>query len=509
MKKEKWDTKEKPLFSWKKSFIWSIPSIVLVIIFSLQAVFYVNEEYEQAEQSLMKNVSNVAEGYAVELENELNQLAAQAKPMAKLLGSEETLNKKTIANSLTSIKESTATYEVLYAYADGNAVTADGETVSIIEEEYYQEEIIEKPVFLYADKEQITGNPAIVVSVPIKNENGVCGSLLLFYQTTQFDTVFSSSEFSKMAFYALSDEQGNVFAIDGYPSKMADKGSNVFDKLQDATFADSSLEKIHTHFTHHASGYVLVSLNGEKKWIFYGPVEETNMMIFMGVDDSYLKKQLVKDMNRTYTFVGFQMIFIVVYILAMFVMFVVRRMKQAKNKTQKMFDGKTGLHTKEAAEKKISEYIEKEKESFAALFVIDIDNFTQINESQGKQFGDNVLKSLGKQLRNKFREYDIVSRYERDQFVVFLKYFPDEQLLLREADHVAKTFCNISFGEEHFKISTSIGCSIFPKDAGNVEELYTTATEALKVAKAMGKDQMVFYEEIKPEEAFAETDVEA
>lgn len=501
MKKEKWKDFAKETFSFKKSLIWSIPSIILVILVSIQAVIFVDKTYEQTQTVVVESVASVAKGYAIELESELNKLAAQAKPMASLLKSVSDLDKDTIANSLVSMKENTAAYQVLYAKLDGKAIAEDGTTITIIDEVYFQKDGIDATAITYTAYERITGNSAIVISVPVKKEGQVNGYLLLYYPTNQFETLFSSSAFSKTAFYALSDEHGFIFSLDGYPSLLVQGKENLFETLEKATFKKNDRKEFYTHFTHRTEGYTRASLKNEEKWLYYEPVEDTNIMIIMGVDDGYLRKQLVKKMDPTYSFVGCLLGCIFIYILVMFAMFITHRVKR-KKLAEREYDEKTGLFTKEAATHKITEYIENQPDSLAALFAIDIDGFAEINEKQGRVFGDSILKDLGDALKNKFREYDIISRFDGDQFVVFLKYFPNEELLRREAGHVAAAFCDVTFEKNNYEISTSIGVSIFPKDGKNVDELHQRASEALEIAKSMGMDQMVYYEEIMPEDAF-------
>lgn len=489
-------------FSLKRTIIWSIPSIILILFVSLHAVIYVNNQYEQTREAILHNVQNVTKEYARELESELNQLAAQARPMAMLLSSVSDRDMETIANSLVSMKESTAAYQVLYANTDGKAVLESGNVINLVHETYFQSTGSEQTTITYTSCEMVTGNSAIVISVPVKNEGQVKGYLLLYYPTNQFETLFSSSAFSKTAFYALSDEEGYVFSVDGYSSVLVEKGANLFETQKDAVFGKNEKDSFYIHFTHRTNGCVLVSMGKEKKLLFYEPVEDTNVMLLMGVDYSYLYKQLEKEMNPTYIFIGYLIGFILLYILVMFALFIIWRIQKKQSLNGNLIDSATGLYTKEAAGLRIRDYIEKQPDSMAAMFVIDIDNFAAVNEKLGKAFGDSVLKSFAGALQSRFREYDIISRYGGNQFVVFLKYFPNEELLRKEAAHVAETFCDCRFENESLEISTSIGVGIFPKDGKSVEELYQNAQESLQVAKSMGKNQMVYYEEIMPEDAF-------
>jgi diguanylate cyclase (GGDEF)-like protein len=59
-----------------------------------------------------------------------------------------------------------------------------------------------------------------------------------------------------------------------------------------------------------------------------------------------------------------------------------------------------------------------------ALALVDIDNLETINEREGREAGDAVLRCYGTEILGKFRTYDLVGRLEDDQFAVL---FPNTQ----------------------------------------------------------------------------------
>jgi diguanylate cyclase (GGDEF)-like protein len=53
-----------------------------------------------------------------------------------------------------------------------------------------------------------------------------------------------------------------------------------------------------------------------------------------------------------------------------------------------------------------------------SLAIVDLDEFKQVNEEQGHPAGDEVLKRVGRALRESVRTYDVVARYGGDEFAV-------------------------------------------------------------------------------------------
>jgi len=55
----------------------------------------------------------------------------------------------------------------------------------------------------------------------------------------------------------------------------------------------------------------------------------------------------------------------------------------------------------------------------AAMIVIDLDNFKELNDKYGHHFGDKVLKIVAKRIKSVCRESDLISRFGGDEFVIF------------------------------------------------------------------------------------------
>jgi len=57
----------------------------------------------------------------------------------------------------------------------------------------------------------------------------------------------------------------------------------------------------------------------------------------------------------------------------------------------------------------------------AALFIIDLDNFKQVNDRHGHQQGDLALVALSRILREQTRGRDLVARLGGDEFALFIE----------------------------------------------------------------------------------------
>lgn len=133
-------------------------------------------------------------------------------------------------------------------------------------------------------------------------------------------------------------------------------------------------------------------------------------------------------------------------------------------------------------------------ETMLAVLFVDLDRFKEINDTYGHETGDVVLTEAARRLRSSVRKGDTVSRMGGDEFVLILDGIEGEaeieqicERILREARGPFQISSGISL-----KITVSIGISIYPKDGREVEELVTSADNAMYRIKKSHKDYYSF-----------------
>lgn len=84
-------------------------------------------------------------------------------------------------------------------------------------------------------------------------------------------------------------------------------------------------------------------------------------------------------------------------------------------------DGLTSLYRKETVFEKIDEYLKENSEGQFFFIIIDLDDFKNINDRYGHQYGDEVLKKVAKDITGVFGENGILGRFGGDEFVIFTR----------------------------------------------------------------------------------------
>jgi len=129
-----------------------------------------------------------------------------------------------------------------------------------------------------------------------------------------------------------------------------------------------------------------------------------------------------------------------------------------------------------------------------ALLFLDLDHFKNINDSLGHSVGDQLLQAVSTRLKHALRETDTVSRLGGDEFLVILAETGPEG-----ATQVARKIQEIfdrsfELNRRVLHLSTSIGISLYPRDANDLESLLRYADAALYRAKEGGRNTFHFFQ---------------
>jgi len=123
-----------------------------------------------------------------------------------------------------------------------------------------------------------------------------------------------------------------------------------------------------------------------------------------------------------------------------------------------------------------------------ALLLIDLDQFKEVNDTLGHDLGDQLLKEATVRISDCVRHSDTVARLGGDEFTIILTELRDdshiETVSQKIIDKLEEAFQ--LYGETVY-ISASIGISIYPDDAKDIETLIKNADQAMYAAKNKGR----------------------
>ena len=177
------------------------------------------------------------------------------------------------------------------------------------------------------------------------------------------------------------------------------------------------------------------------------------------------------------------------------------------------YDPLTGLPNRQRLKQLLADQVEWAtlRQSGVATLMLDVDNFSRINDTQGPAAGDAVLKEVANRLQHCLRDCDrtqfdavatatagiikdCVARTGGDEFGLVLPGVSTVEAadsVARRVQHaLARPFI---IADQDYPLSAAIGISVFPLDAADAENLINNADAAMHHAKKAHVGGMEFF----------------
>lgn len=160
-------------------------------------------------------------------------------------------------------------------------------------------------------------------------------------------------------------------------------------------------------------------------------------------------------------------------------------------------DGLTGLYNRVAFMKYAYEIFHDASvgASKHAIFFIDLDNFKNINDTLGHDYGDLLLKDVSDRMFSCIASDDILARNGGDEFLILKNRFDT----VDDLENFASQLVNVVhhpfiLNDETAVVSMSVGIAVFPNNGLTVSELIKNADIAMYNAKNSGKNSYRFFD---------------
>lgn len=144
-------------------------------------------------------------------------------------------------------------------------------------------------------------------------------------------------------------------------------------------------------------------------------------------------------------------------------------------------DGLTNVYRKDAAFEKMEELVSDAPNSRFYFTILDLDNFKQINDKYGHQYGDEVLKEISCSLQSTFAENAIIGRFGGDEFIILTRNLSLEDV--RKRLKLVQMTTNFCAGITPWTISHT------------AKSVFELADKAMYQVKTSGKNGIAYLDE--------------
>lgn len=131
-----------------------------------------------------------------------------------------------------------------------------------------------------------------------------------------------------------------------------------------------------------------------------------------------------------------------------------------------------------------------------AVLVLDLDNFSHVNDTLGHAAGDAIIRQVADRLRGALRSTDTVGRIGSDEFAVIVEEYLNAANLMHVVKKITTTLSEpFGVGSDSVLLGCSMGIATYPEAGESVDSLLLHASLAVQQAKAQSGCSYHFYDE--------------
>lgn len=475
---------------------WGVLIGILFVVIIVLLWHFSMTSKEAAKQTVHGDLMADSVACADDINAMVSSITSAGQAIAAVIGDENITEQSTWLRYSQLLSSSIPTpCAIAIVDMDGNGVSNVTPQVDLSQKDYFVQTRTQK--YLITENDGILGNKAYVSVVPIKYKGECIGMIYMCIPASELAPIFPVYGFDGKASFAIVSKNGEILSRFGAESYFT-TGSSLMNNLRSSELIDITFAKLSMRLENQVNFSFSAKKNGEEKAFISVPVGIGDWQYITVINQSHVDMLETKGWSTASNMVR-NIIIAVCMFLGMIILIAVINKFRYNSESKQLADKAdtdllTDLYNKIATERRIQEFMDENSDTQCLMFLFDIDNFKKINDTMGHAFGDEVLRSLGHQLKSEFRVTDIMGRTGGDEFTLFLKSIKSDEQLEREGTRITNFFHQFKAGEYvKYSATASIGAAVYPRDAKNFQELYKAADSALYEAKRRGKNQLVFY----------------
>jgi diguanylate cyclase (GGDEF)-like protein len=153
-------------------------------------------------------------------------------------------------------------------------------------------------------------------------------------------------------------------------------------------------------------------------------------------------------------------------------------------------DGLTGLLNRTLLYDRLQQTLTQSKRNrkhTAALLLMDLDHFKEINDTLGHSAGDVILIEAGKRIRASLRDCDSLARLGGDEFAVLISLDANSTVIDKVTDKIQACFqAPFIYDQNQLYLGVSIGVARYPDNGADADTLMSRADVAMYANKNSG-----------------------
>ncbi|CCL35182.1 TPA: EAL domain-containing protein [Clostridioides difficile] len=387
-------------------------------------------------------------------------------------------------------------YTMAIVDINGNAENTKGDKFSVKDREFFKNSIKGKKYVSSPYVDEVNKSiKKIAISVPLLNNDKVVGVLYCTYNINTLMKLINVSFYENNSISYVVRNDGTIIL---HPQEDS-LSKNIYKLLkQDNDIRE--INRLKKELQENKTGATVLNMLEERRYLGYATMDNGNS------ENNYIKDwNLIFSIPETVVFSNSEQIInraiyavlfiILIFIAIIFYIIYIKKSNEKEILSLAYEDKVTHIGNQNKFYRECSKYLLDKPSLNYIIVYFDINNFKMINDTFGYEFGDNLLITIAKALKEELTEGEVYARLSSDYFAIFCDYKNGKNKLIRKIDSIRNNIeSNLSIV---FEISLCVGIYFVEEGEVDIQKAVNKANMARSVAKGKNINYAIYNEDVR------------
>ncbi|MCI2321430.1 EAL domain-containing protein [Clostridioides difficile] len=387
-------------------------------------------------------------------------------------------------------------YTMAIVDINGNAENTKGDKFSVKDREFFKNSIKGKKYVSSPYVDEVNKSiKKIAISVPLLNNDKVVGVLYCTYNINTLMKLINISFYENNSISYVVKNNGTII--------LHPQGDSLSKNIYKLLKQDNDIQEVNRlkkELQENKTGATVLNMLEERRYLGYATMDNGNS------ENNYIKDwNLIFSIPETVVFSNSKQIInravyavlsiVLIFIAIIFYIIYIKKSNEKEILSLAYEDKVTYIGNQNKFYRECSKYLLDKPSLNYIIVYFDINNFKMINDTFGYEFGDNLLITIAKALKEELTEGEVYARLSSDYFAIFCDYKNGRNKIIRKLDNIRSNIeSNLSIV---FEISLCVGIYFVEEGEVDIQKAVNKANMARSVAKGKNINYAIYNEDVR------------
>lgn len=387
-------------------------------------------------------------------------------------------------------------YTMAIVDINGNAENTKGDKFSVKDREFFKNSIKGKKYVSSPYVDEVNKSiKKIAISVPLLNNDKVVGVLYCTYNINTLMKLINISFYENNSISYVVKNNGTII--------LHPQGDSLSKNIYKLLKQDNDIQEVNRlkkELQENKTGATVLNMLEERRYLGYATMDNGNS------ENNYIKDwNLIFSIPETVVFSNSKQIInravyavlsiVLIFVAIIFYIIYIKKSNEKEILSLAYEDKVTYIGNQNKFYRECSKYLLDKPSLNYIIVYFDINNFKMINDTFGYEFGDNLLITIAKALKEELTEGEVYARLSSDYFAIFCDYKNGRNKIIRKLDNIRSNIeSNLSIV---FEISLCVGIYFVEEGEVDIQKAVNKANMARSVAKGKNINYAIYNEDVR------------